>query len=303
MLLESCGAFASEAETRLEAVTFDDLAVEAARRAGAGLLIRGLRDGSDLDYEMQLAGMNATLAPEVQTVFLPASPMVRPITATLVRQIAEMGGEVSAFVPPPVQGRLAAKYPPARADSKGGSMFRALALALALAFSAPALAQTLPPDPENTVVLETTKGRVVIRLRNDVAPNHAERIKRLAREGFYDNVPFHRVIEGFMAQTGDGQNGNGTGGSKYPDLTPGILEGALHPRRGRHGPHLGPQLGQRAVLHHVCAVPQPQQQVHRGGRGDRGHGCRRPDQERRAGARSRQDRQDDGCGRREVMGL
>jgi peptidylprolyl isomerase len=97
-------------------------------------------------------------------------------------------------------------------------MFRALALALALAFSAPALAQTLPPDPQNTVVLETTKGRVVIRLRNDVAPNHAERIKLLAREGFYDNVPFHRVIEGFMAQTGDGQFGTGTGGSKYPDL-------------------------------------------------------------------------------------
>jgi peptidylprolyl isomerase len=97
-------------------------------------------------------------------------------------------------------------------------MFRALALALALVFSAPALAQTLPPDPENTVVLETTKGRVVIRLRNDVAPNHAERIKLLAREGFYDNVPFHRVLADFMAQTGDGENGNGTGGSKYPDL-------------------------------------------------------------------------------------
>lgn len=110
MLLESCGAFAANSGTRLDVVTFDDLAVEAARRAGAGLLIRGLRDGSDLDYEMQLAGMNATLAPEVQTVFLPASPMVRPITATLVRQIAAMGGDVSAFVPPPVLDRLAAKY-------------------------------------------------------------------------------------------------------------------------------------------------------------------------------------------------
>ncbi|NJL07667.1 MAG: peptidylprolyl isomerase [Methylacidiphilales bacterium] len=97
-------------------------------------------------------------------------------------------------------------------------MFRALALVLALILSMPAVAQTLPPDPENTVVLETTKGRVVIRLHNDIAPNHAERIKLLAREGFYDNVPFHRVIEGFMAQTGDGQNRNGTGGSKYPDL-------------------------------------------------------------------------------------
>jgi peptidylprolyl isomerase len=78
----------------------------------------------------------------------------------------------------------------------------------------------LPPgiDPENTLVLDTTPGRIVIRLRNDVAPGHAERMKLLAREEFYDDVPFHRVIEGFMAQTGDGENGNGTGGSDHPDL-------------------------------------------------------------------------------------
>jgi len=73
-------------------------------------------------------------------------------------------------------------------------------------------------DPNNTLVLETTPGQIVIRLRNDIAPNHAERLKLLAREGFYDDVPFHRVIDGFMAQTGDGQHGNGTGGSKHPDL-------------------------------------------------------------------------------------
>ena len=73
-------------------------------------------------------------------------------------------------------------------------------------------------DPENTLVLETTRGPIVIKLRTDVAPKHAERLKMLAREGFYDNVPFHRVIDGFMAQTGDGQHHNGTGGSKHPDL-------------------------------------------------------------------------------------
>ena len=73
-------------------------------------------------------------------------------------------------------------------------------------------------DPQNTLVLDTTPGRIVIKLRTDVAPNHAERLKQLARDGFYDDVPFHRVIEGFMAQTGDGQYGNGTGGSSYPDL-------------------------------------------------------------------------------------
>src|SRR5580704_3591701 len=73
-------------------------------------------------------------------------------------------------------------------------------------------------DPENTLVLETTPGMIVIKLRTDIAPGHAERLKKLAREKFYDNVPFHRVIAGFMAQTGDGTRGDGTGGSKYPNL-------------------------------------------------------------------------------------
>ena len=72
-------------------------------------------------------------------------------------------------------------------------------------------------DPENTLVLETTKGRVVIELRPDLAPGHVERIKTLARQGFYDGVVFHRVIDGFMAQTGC-PHGTGTGGSELPDL-------------------------------------------------------------------------------------
>jgi peptidylprolyl isomerase len=73
-------------------------------------------------------------------------------------------------------------------------------------------------DPDNTLILETGPGLIIIKLRNDLAPGHAERLKQLAREGFYNDVPFHRVIDGFMAQTGDGQHGNGTGGSSYPDL-------------------------------------------------------------------------------------
>jgi peptidylprolyl isomerase len=97
-------------------------------------------------------------------------------------------------------------------------MIRILAFALALVCAAPTLAQAPAPDPQNTVYIDTKNGRIVIRLRNDLAPQHAVRIKQLAREGFYNNVPFHRVIGGFMAQTGDGQNGNGTGGSKYPPL-------------------------------------------------------------------------------------
>ncbi len=99
-------------------------------------------------------------------------------------------------------------------------MIRALALIVALICAAPAIAQPLPAglDKQNAIVIDTTKGRIVIKLRPDIAPQHAERIKQLARDGYYNNVPFHRVIDGFMAQTGDGKNFDGTGGSKYPNL-------------------------------------------------------------------------------------
>jgi peptidylprolyl isomerase len=99
-------------------------------------------------------------------------------------------------------------------------MIRILAVLAALICAAPAIAQPLPAglDKQNAIVIDTTKGRIVIKLRSDLAPKHAERLKLLARDGYYNNVPFHRVIDGFMAQTGDGQNFNGTGGSKYPNL-------------------------------------------------------------------------------------
>lgn len=90
-------------------ISFDTLVVDAARSHGARLLIRGLRDGTDLDYEMQMAGMNQQMAPDIQTVFLPAGVASRPITATLVRQIAGMGGNVSAFVPKVVDAALKAR--------------------------------------------------------------------------------------------------------------------------------------------------------------------------------------------------
>lgn len=99
-----------DGKTQLEIVTFDGLVIEAARKAGATMMVRGLRDGTDLDYEMQMAGMNGQMAPDLVTVFLPASPSVRPITATLVRQIAKMGGDVSAFVPPAVAQSLKTRY-------------------------------------------------------------------------------------------------------------------------------------------------------------------------------------------------
>lgn len=110
MLEETCAPVARAAGRDFACITFDDLVVAAAQREGATILIRGLRSGSDFDYEMEMAGMNGAMAPSVQTVFLPASPAVRPITATLVRQIASMGGEVSSFVPPPVALRLVARF-------------------------------------------------------------------------------------------------------------------------------------------------------------------------------------------------
>ncbi len=110
MLLDTCGPLAKAANCELACVTFSGLVIEEAKRQGAAMLIRGLRDGTDLDYEMQMAGMNDVMAPGVQTVFLPASPLVRPITATLVRQIAAMGGDVSAFVPASVAALLKKKF-------------------------------------------------------------------------------------------------------------------------------------------------------------------------------------------------
>ena len=110
MVREVFGPLAAKAGCAFDATTYDNLTVTAAQKAGATLMVRGLRDGTDLDYEMQIAGMNQTMAPDVQTVFLPASPTVRPITATLVRQIAAMGGNVTPFVPASVAAGLKAKF-------------------------------------------------------------------------------------------------------------------------------------------------------------------------------------------------
>lgn len=109
LIRSSVMAVLPNAEGRIEVISFSNLAVDATRQAGASVLIRGLRDGTDLDYEMQMAGMNSQMAPDIQTVFVPAGATSRPITATLVRQIALMGGDVSAFVPAAVLKALTAK--------------------------------------------------------------------------------------------------------------------------------------------------------------------------------------------------
>lgn len=109
IIREALNAAASIGDRALDVVSFSGLVVEAAREQGATLLIRGLRDATDFDYEMQMAGMNGEMAPDVQTVFLPAKPASRPITATLVRQIAKMNGDVSKFVPQVVAQALSSK--------------------------------------------------------------------------------------------------------------------------------------------------------------------------------------------------
>jgi len=110
MLEETCAPIARAGGCDFASITFADLVVAAAQREGASLIVRGLRSASDFDYEMEMAGMNGAMAPTVQTVFLPASPIARPITGTLVRQIASMGGDVSQFVPPSVAARLKQKF-------------------------------------------------------------------------------------------------------------------------------------------------------------------------------------------------
>jgi pantetheine-phosphate adenylyltransferase len=110
MVEEVFASVAAGAGCAFDCTTYDNLTITAAQKTGATIMIRGLRDGTDLDYEMQIAGMNETMAPGVHTVFVPASVAVRPITATLVRQIAQMGGDVSAFVPPSVAAELKRKF-------------------------------------------------------------------------------------------------------------------------------------------------------------------------------------------------
>jgi pantetheine-phosphate adenylyltransferase len=109
LLKQVCAQDAREKNCELVVTTFGGLAVACARENGARMIVRGLRDGTDLDYEMSMAGMNGVMAPEVQTVFFPAGLNVRHITATLVRQVALMGGDVSAFAPPPVVEALRRK--------------------------------------------------------------------------------------------------------------------------------------------------------------------------------------------------
>ena len=145
------------------------------------------------------------------------------------------------------------------------------------------------------LTLETTKGNVVIELRPDLAPKHVERIKTLVGEGFYDGIVFHRVIDGFMAQTGC-PHGTGTGGSELSEPAGRVQRRAACARHRLDGARAEPEQRQQPVLHLLRRRPLPRQAIHRVGQGDRRHGERRQDQARRAGAEPRQDREGDDCG-------
>ena len=106
LLEQTIAPLAAKAGIRMSVTTFDGLAVDAARNAGAGVIIRGLRDATDFDYEVQMGQMNAALAPDIETVFLAASPGTRMIASSLVKQIARMGGSIGAFVPEPAARRM-----------------------------------------------------------------------------------------------------------------------------------------------------------------------------------------------------
>ncbi|HVZ05395.1 pantetheine-phosphate adenylyltransferase [Hyphomicrobium sp.] len=109
MLEDEVRPIARDTKTKIEVVTFSGLAVDAAASHGASVIVRGLRDGTDFDYEMQMAGMNGEMAPDIQTVYVAASPAVRHIAANLVRAVVSMGGDPSPFVSKDVLKRLKTK--------------------------------------------------------------------------------------------------------------------------------------------------------------------------------------------------
>ena len=147
--------------------------------------------------------------------------------------------------------------------------------------------------PEDTLIIETTKGRVTVEMRPDLAPGHVARIKELARKGFYDGVVFHRVIDGFMAQTGD-PTGSGMGGSGQK------LKAEFNRSRIRAAPcrwrARSPQFRRQPVLHRLRRRELSRQQIYGVGPRDRRHGECRQDHSRRAAGEAGQDT--DGAGRR-----
>ena len=218
---------------------YEGLTLGVAREVGAGVIVRGLRAVADFEFEFQMTAMNQQLDRDIETVFLMADPRHQAIASRLVKEIVQMGGDVSPFVPPGVRRRPGRKSRPGHLDAMpqptlllpltlcallilgapSYDLARAKTAAPGAMAAAPTAADWRTPDPQDILVIDTNRGRIMIELSPKVAPQSAARVRDLARAGFYDGRAFFRVIDNFMDQTGDPTD-TGAGGSSQPNLPP-----------------------------------------------------------------------------------
>jgi peptidylprolyl isomerase len=323
-------AFGADDAARLEVISFDNLVIEAARQNGAAFLVRGLRDGTDLDFEMPDPENTLYLDLKDGRVVISLRPDLAPNHVARIKKLARegfydgivfhrvidgfmaqtgdptgtgMGGSDRAgpqgrVFQAPFQRGVLGMARAANADSANSQFFIMFKdgdflngqytvfgevvdgmehvdnitrgeppanpdKIIKMQVAADATVTLLTPffqdtkgeqapmadikDAENTLLMETSQGPVVIEMKPDLAPGHVARIKELVRDGFYDGIVFHRVIDGFMAQTGCPQ-GTGTGGSGKK-LQGRVQQGKAHPRHLLDGPRHGPEFRRQPVLH------------------------------------------------------
>ena len=199
-------------KNRIKIISFNSLTTKLCKKFKSNIILRGLRAVSDFEYEFQLAGMNRKLDNGIETIFLMSDVKNQIISSRLVKEVAELKGDIKKFTTKSTIKSLKKNMSKYFFYNNFFNIFINNINA-----------------QENTMILKLKDGDVKIELFPDVAPKHVERIKKLADEGAYDNVVFHRVIDGFMAQTGDVKFGNssnknfdlrraGMGGSDLPDL-------------------------------------------------------------------------------------